>query len=239
MGTQLALGLSLRDSSRFANYVAGGNAEQAAALQSLRVGELPTVAWLHGPMGTGKTHLLQALCARAGEQSESAGYLPLADLMSHGPEVLQGAGRNAWLCIDDIDHVLDDTAGQDEWERALFGVYGEIEDHRGHLVIASRAPPAGLAFHLPDLASRMSGGLVLRLARLGDDDMRDALQLRAQLRGLELSEDVAEYIWRRMPRELPALCDLLDLLDRESLAAQRRLSVSFVGSVLDGGTTGA
>ena len=229
MAQQLPLGLALRDSFRFTSYFAGRNAEVAASVQALAAGERPTVTWIHGAASTGKSHLLQALCARAGDRGERAAYLPLASVRDRGPEILAGCGALGWVCLDDVDTVI----GQQPWEHDLFALHGELDDAQAHLVLASRSPPAALRFALADLSSRMNGGLVLKLAPLEDEEMLQALRLRATTRGLELSEDVAQFLLRRLPRDLAALCDFLDVLDRESLAAQRRLSIPFVASVLE------
>ena len=55
-----------------------------------------------------------------------------------------------------------------------------------------------------------------------------ALLLRAERRGLELPEETLGYLTRRAPRDFATLCRMLDALDSESLAAQRRLTVPFV-----------
>lgn len=229
MALQLPLGLALRDSFRFASYFAGRNAEVLATVEALASGERPTVTWIHGSASTGKSHLLQALCARAGDRRERATYLPLATVRDRGPEILAGCGELAWVCLDNVDTVI----GKPAWEHDLFALHGELDDAHAHLVVASRSPPVALRFALPDLSSRMNGGLVLKLAALDDEEMLHALRLRATARGLELGEDVAQFLLRRLPRELAALCDFLDVLDRESLAAQRRLSIPFVSGVLD------
>ena len=88
---------------------------------------------------------------------------------------------------------------------------------------------------LPDLASRMSASLVLHLAPLGESDQIKVLRLRAKRRGLELPDDVGQYLLRRMPRDLRSLCALLDTLDMASLAKQRRLTVPFIRQILGPG----
>jgi len=58
------------------------------------------------------------------------------------------------------------------------------------------------------------------------------LKLRARHRGLELPEETAQYLLRRLPRDMATLYDWLDLLDVAALAAKRRLTVPFVREVL-------
>ena len=59
------------------------------------------------------------------------------------------------------------------------------------------------------------------------------LRARASRRGLELDEAVLDYLFRRVGRDLGSLTSLLDRLDRESMAAQRRLTVPFLKSVIE------
>jgi DnaA family protein len=85
---------------------------------------------------------------------------------------------------------------------------------------------------LPDLTSRLGWGPVFQLATLSDRDKRAALQMRARRRGLELGNEVAEYLLRRYPRDMDSLFSLLNQLDRASLVAQRRLTIPFVRELL-------
>ncbi len=74
--------------------------------------------------------------------------------------------------------------------------------------------------------------MVYQLKALDDVQRMRALQLRAQQKGFEMPDETASYLLRRLPRDIPALFDLLEQLDEASLAAQRKLTVPFVKSVL-------
>lgn len=224
----MALGIKLRDACVFASYFAGRNQPSIDALRALRTGEPPTCVYLHGAAGTGKTHLLQALCANAGERGEGAAYLPLADVTAMGPELLSGCGELACVCIDDIELI----AGRRDWELALFTLHQQLDEHRGRLVVAGAVPPAGSGIALADLRSRLGGGLVLTLHALDEAEQIAALQLRAQIRGFELPDETAQFLLRRLPRDMATLCAFLDELDEASLVAQRRLTVPFVKEVM-------
>lgn len=224
---QLPLGVRLRERAVFASFVAGPNSEACAHLQAVADAKRRGVTWLCGASGVGKTHLLQATCAAAAT-ARRATYLPLADLSSAGPHVLEGLGDFDCLCLDDIDRV----AGARAWERALFELYVALDERGGALVVAAQDAPAAVAFGLKDLASRLAAGAVHRLQVLDEDQQRQALQRRAQLRGIELPDETVQYLQRRVPRDMPSLCRLLDDLDEASLRAQRRLTVPFIRSVL-------
>jgi DnaA family protein len=55
-----------------------------------------------------------------------------------------------------------------------------------------------------------------------------ALQLRAQQRGLALSNEVTHYLLTHVSRSMSDLVVLLDKLDYESLAEQRKLTIPFI-----------
>jgi DnaA-homolog protein len=228
MPTQIPLGIGLRDSSVFASFWPGRNRPVVDALLGLFPQHPPTCVWLHGASSLGKTHLLQALCARAGEQAETAAYLPLGEARSMGFDLLSGLGQLALVCLDDVEFVL----GNSDWEHALFRLHQELDEQRGRLVLSATKPPAAWPIKLRDLASRLNGGLVLTLQPLDDAEQLEVLKMRAQQRGFDLPEETAQFLIRRLPRNMATLCGFLDRLDRASLIAQRRLTIPFVKQVL-------
>jgi DnaA family protein len=221
---QLPLGVQLGVSLRFDTYHAGRNGEAVAALSELAGGARAGPLWLFGPAGSGKSHLLQAACARATTSGLTAAWLPLHAVREEGAALLAGFERLDLVALDDIDAI----AGDAGWEHALFTFYNELLEHRGRLVAAAAAAPAATPFGLPDLASRFAAARVHRLLPLDETEQVDALRRRAAYRGLELPEETLIFLTRRAPRDFAALCRLLDELDLESLAAQRRLTVPFV-----------
>jgi DnaA-homolog protein len=224
---QLPLGVRLRTASTFASFQAGDNAALIAALEArARVPRLPPL-WIWAVPGAGRSHLLQATCARAGECGRRAGYLPLA---APWPTAALLAGLESLdvVCLDDLDHVV--AAG--DWQQALFAFYNDLAERGGNLVISAARPPQALDIRLRDLASRLAASIVWQLRPLAEAEQGAALQARARSLGIELGEDTRQYLQRRLPRDLAVLCDALDRLDAAALAQQRRLTVPFVRSVL-------
>jgi len=224
---QLPLGLRLPDRAVFGSFHPGPNTEALSHARAVAAGELRGATWLCGAEGTGKTHLLQAICAAAGEHVR-AGYVPLAQVAPLGCGVLDGLAQLQCLCLDDLDAV----AGRLDWERGLFGLLRETEEAGGALVAAAAAPPALLAWALPDLGSRFTAGAVFQLRPLDEAQQHAALELRARLRGLELPEETWQWLRRRYPRDMRRLYELLDTLDEAAFTAQRRLTVPFIRDVL-------
>jgi DnaA family protein len=100
------------------------------------------------------------------------------------------------------------------------------------LYVSAKSSPASLNIKLADLISRLNWGPVYQLQVLEDADKVQAMQQRADQRGFELPDEVANYLLSRYPRDLHSLFALLDRLDFASLQAQRRLTIPFVKSHL-------
>lgn len=219
---QLALGVRLRAGAVFESFASGQNSELITALRSDAAAPL----WLWGAHGTGKTHLLQAACAAAGN---AAAYFPLDRSFALPPEAMSGFERNRLLCIDDVDRI----AGDGGWERALFRLFNEAAELRTRLIFAAAVAPRQAEWVLEDWRSRAAACVVYQLRELDDAGRIEALRLRAAQRGLQLPDETSEYLLKRMPRDLPSLFETLDALDEASMVEQRRLTIPFIRDALE------
>lgn len=228
---QLPLGVRLRDDATFANYYPGANAAALGYVERLceaDAGWTESLMYLWGSDGVGRTHLLQAACLRFEQRGEQAVYLPLAEVVQHGPELLDNLEQCELVCLDDLDAI----AGNAVWEEALFHLFNRLRDSGRRLLLAAGASPRELLITLPDLKSRLTLALVFQLQTLSDEDKLRALQLRASRRGLHLTDEVGRFILTRGTRSMSALFELLEQLDQASLQAQRKLTIPFLKETL-------
>jgi DnaA family protein len=232
MSSQLPLALRWPAQQRFDSYVPGGNSVALALLHdAVDSAEAPWV-FLGGGAGCGKTHLLIAACAQADARGRSAQYLPLRRLRAASQDVagaLRAFGGSDLLALDDIEAMAGDAAA----EHALFDLYNRYKVDKSTMLFSATAAPGQIAIVLPDLVSRLSACAQGLLKPLSDVDRREALRLRALARGLALDDGVLDWLFARTQRDLGSLTALLDRLDRESLAAQRRITVPFLRQLLD------
>jgi DnaA family protein len=228
MSGQLPLALRWPAQQRFDTFLRGENALAVELLrQASRSAQAPWV-FVAGPAGAGKTHLLLAACAAADEAGRSAQYLPLQRVRSGGADALRSLGGSDLLALDDIDA----AAGDADAEHALFDLYNRCRVENHTLLFGAAAAPAQAGFGLPDLVSRLSACAQAVLKPLADDGRREALRRRAYVRGLILDEAVLDFLFSRTQRDLASLSALLDRIDREALAAQRRITVPFLRELL-------
>lgn len=205
----------------YASVVAAGRALLAAS---------SGLMYVHGRPGSGRSHLLVALCAEAEAVGLQAVLLPLSELVAEAPEVLAGLEGADLVALDDVHAV----AGNSDWEEALFHLFNRCRLTGNRMVLSAEGPPATLGIRLPDLVSRLSQAPAWSLG-VPDDASREALILAAaSRRGWVLEPEVLRYLVVRCPREPGPLLACLESLDRRSLQEGRRLTIPFVRECLEG-----
>ena len=183
---QLPLGVRLRDDATFINYYPGANAAALGYVERLceaDAGWTESLIYLWGKHGVGRTHLLQAACLRFEQMGEPAVYLPLAELLDRGIEILDNLEQYELVCLDDLQAV----AGRADWEEALFHLFNRLRDSGRRLLIAASTSPRELPIKLADLKSRLTLALVFQILR-SDEMLLYQVLVAAQraLRGTQL-----------------------------------------------------
>lgn len=229
MNHQLALAIQLNHQATLADFCWGSNhlLQQQLTLSLHNNGERFLYLW--GDTGVGKSHLLQGCCHAMALNNEAVIYLPLAVLKEWGPESIDGIEEQTLIAIDDIDVITGDKA----WEEALFHLYNRVRDNGTTiLLIAAKQAPIAISLRLADLRSRLASGLIIQINELDDASKITVLREHAHKRGFELPHSVALFLLNRCARNMHSLYQILDQLDNASLAAQRKITVPFVKTVL-------
>jgi DnaA family protein len=232
-GGQLPLDLSIRVHSTYDNLLAGGNSEAISAVQELVTGSNHPnhrQLLLHGPPGSGKSHLLQAACHHATSHGLQSQWLDLVEVVSWPEGALDGLEQLDLLALDRLESL----SGKPKAELLLFNLFNRCRDRGCNLLIASRLPPSELSFKLKDLHSRLQWGACYTIRPLDDNGLQQLLQLQASARGIRLDPEVASYILRKEQRDPERLLNLLGLIERATLAAGRRVTIPFVRQLLSG-----
>ena len=202
----------------FDNFIPGGNAPALAHLKGWVRAGAPAYIW--GPAGSGKTHLLQALVQRFHDQGARTAGFSAAD-----PAPWVHDEHWGLIVLDDCDRF---DPGQ---QQAAFAMFIQAATHGAALVAAGRMPPVDLALR-EDLRTRLGWGHVFALQPLNDPEVRTALRREADHRGVFLSDEVMDHLLTRFARDLKHLMALLDRLDEFSLATKRAITVPLLKQML-------
>jgi chromosomal replication initiator protein len=188
----------------FETFVVGKPNELAHAA-ARRVAEGETVSYnpvfLHGGVGLGKTHLLQAICLQILDERPGSTiyYTSCEGFMTQFIDAVQ-AGQMAEfrhrfrdldvLVIDDI-HFL---AKRDRTQEEFFHTFNSLYQAGKQIVLSSDAPPNEIPDLEQRLVSRFQSGLVVPVNPPCYETRVQIVKQKARLRGLEFSDDVACFI---------------------------------------------
>lgn len=185
--------------------------------------------YIWGQASSGKSHLLRAVAQHFYQQQRSNIYIPLEKSRYFSPEVLENLESHEVICLDNIQSVIGDFT----WETAIFDLFNRIKENGNSLLIisADQAPNA-LNIKLKDLLSRLQWGEIYQLVPLQDEQKIAVLQQNAYQLGIELPEETARFLLKRVERDMQHLAQLLDQLDKASLQSKRNLTIPFVKEIL-------
>ncbi len=227
MAVQIPLQFEFQTNQKFSTYYTGNNEELISHLQQiLSSNERQIFLW--GETGSGKTHLLQASNLEVIEQSKTSFYFSLDASTLPDPSMLEGLENFDLVCFDNIDQI----AGNSKWEHAFFNFFNLHRDNNNHLIISATCPPKYLAIQLPDLKTRMSWGLTLKLHSLSDEQQLNALIYKAHDLGFEIPLNVGRFLVTHYARDLPSIWSLLNKIEHATLAEKRKLTIPFLKKIM-------
>lgn len=227
MAVQLPLQFEFQANQNFSTFYSGNNAETINHLQTnFNTDEQQIFLW--GEIGSGKTHLLQACCQETNKHNKTSFYFSLNASSLPDPSMLEGLEHFDLVCFDNIDQI----AGNSEWEQAFFNFFNLNRDNNKHLILSAACPPKYLAFQLPDLKTRMSWGLTLKLQLLSDEQQLSALIYKANSLGFEIPLNVGRFLMTHYTRDLASIWKILSKIEQATLAAQRKLTIPFLKQIM-------
>lgn len=183
--------------------VSNGNqlAYVSAKTVSKKVGTAYNPLFIYGPVGVGKTHLMQAIANQVyiNTPEKKAVYMTSEDFTNEVVEAIRSGDtarmkrkfRSAdLLVIDDIQFV----AGKDRVQEELFHTFNTLIDRGAQIVFSSDRPPSEIKKIEKRLSSRFSGGLTVDIEP-PDFELRCAILLiKAKKYNFDLEMDVAKKI---------------------------------------------
>ena len=206
------------------NFLPGRNAELVYYLQhNLSSQAQERFIYLWGGLGSGKSHLLQAIVHEYSKRNLRAVYIACESQTDFNID-----SEIDCIAVDDVDR-LDASA-----QIKLFNLYNQIRDEGVTLLLVSgNAAPAYLALR-QDLVTRLGWGLVYHVHELTEAEKMQAMKSHAANCGFDLPQEICVYLLRHVRRDLRSLIDIIDALNRYSLSNKRQITIPLLRKLLQG-----
>src|SRR5689334_11595034 len=188
----------------FENFVTGP-CNRLPHAACVAVAEQPGRAYnplfIHGGVGLGKTHLLQAVCQKLLERQDDARilYLSCDSFINQFITAIENGDMTQFryryrnvdmLVIDDI-HFL---AGRDRTQEEFFHTFNTLYQQHKQIILSADCPPSEIPELEDRLVSRFNWGLVARIDKPCYETRMAILQKKAQMRGVDMPDDVLCYV---------------------------------------------
>jgi len=201
-------GPALHPDYTFDNFVVGpsnrlAHASCVAVSQSL--GQTYNPLFLYGNAGLGKTHLLHAVCHEARHRLDGGiiELLSCEDFVNRFIRAIEQGNITGFhsqfrtvdaLVIDDVQFLREREQSQEEF----FHTFNALYNNGKQIILSADSPPNQIPSLEARLISRFNWGLVARIDPPSYETRIAIVQKKAHLRGLELSDEVGEYIGRQV-----------------------------------------
>ena len=199
-----ANGRALNFDYTFDQFVVGPSnrmAEAAARAVVEQPGRAYNPLFVHGNVGLGKTHLLQAICHGALEKEPNTKirYLSCEQFVNDFIEAMKGGHytsfRSAFrgidlLIIDDI-HFL---SSKEQMQEEFFHTFNDLYNANKQIVISSDSSPKEIPEMEDRLISRFLWGLPVKIDAPVVETREVIVMKKAEQRGVELPRNVVEFI---------------------------------------------
>ena len=191
---------SLKEDYTFDTFVVGP-CNRLAHAACVAISESPGQAYnplfIHGNVGLGKTHLLQAVSHEVLRRQPTAKvlFLTCETFIRHFIQAVENGDLHNFryryrhvdvLMIDDIHFLAERESSQEEF----FHTFNTLYQSRKQIILSSDSAPSQIPSLEQRLTSRFNWGLVARIDRPSYETRVAIVHKKAHLRGLKVPDDV-------------------------------------------------
>ena len=216
----------------------------ACVAVSEQPGQAYNPMFIHGGVGLGKTHLLQAVSQKVLERSGDARilYLSCDSFINQFINAVESGDMNGFrhryrhvdmLVIDDI-HFL---AGKDRTQEEFFHTFNTLYQQHKQIILSADCPPGEIPELEERLVSRFNWGLVARIDKPCYETRVAIVQKKARMRGLTLPEDVVCYIAAKVENNTRELEGAVTRIQGMAMLQNGQIDLELAKAALGEGST--
>jgi len=237
-------GLKLHLDYTFDNFVVGpsnrlAHASCVAVSQSL--GSTYNPLFIYGNSGLGKTHLLHAVCCQVQQKSDGTviQLLSCEDFVNRFIRAIEQGNLAGFqsqfrtvdmLVIDDIQFLREREQSQEEF----FHTFNALYNNGKQIILSADSPPTEIPSLEARLISRFNWGLVAGIDPPSYETRVAIVQKKAHLRGLTISDEISEYIARKVQSNIRELEGALTTICALAITTGEQVNLELAQKALEG-----
>ncbi len=234
----------LKPDNTFENFVEG-DCNRLARSAGYAVAQNPggtafNPLMIYGNSGLGKTHLAQAIGIEAKEKfpDKVVLYVNANKFQTQFTEATRNNNRNDFLnfyqMIDIL--ILDDVhefAGKEKTQETFFHIFNQLHQSGKQLILTSDKPPIELKGMEQRLLSRFKWGLTADLIVPDFETRMEILKRKVYKDGIQLSEEVLEYIASHISNNVRELEGALVSLLAQSMLNKKEITLDLASKLVN------
>jgi len=236
--------LKLHPDYTFDNFVVGPSnrlAHASCVAVSHSLGNTYNPLFIYGNSGLGKTHLLQAICFEAQRKLNGAviQFLSCEEFVNRFIRGIEEGNLHSFqsqfrtvdmLVIDDIQFLREREQSQEEF----FHTFNALYNNGKQITLSADSPPGQIPSLEERLISRFNWGLVARIDPPSYETRVAIVQKKAHLRGLTISDQIAEYIARKVQANIRELEGALTSIYAVATTSRKKITLELAQTALEG-----
>ena len=236
--------LKLHPDYTFDNFVVGPSnrlAHASCVAVSQSPGNTYNPLFIYGNSGLGKTHLLHAVCFEAQRKSNGAviQFLSCEDFVNRFIRAIEEGNLSGFqsqfrtvdmLVIDDVQFLREREHSQEEF----FHTFNALYNNGKQIILSADSPPGKIPSLEARLISRFNWGLVTRIDPPSYETRVAIVQKKAHLRGLDICDEIAEYIARKLHANIRELEGALTTIYAVATTTDKVIDLELAQRALEG-----
>lgn len=229
----------------FENFLVG-SCNRLAHATTLAVCESPGIAYnplfIHGAVGLGKTHLLQAIYLKLQQCSSLYTlYLPCEAFVNHYISTIKSGDWDNFrdkyrqvdvLLIDDVHFLANSQNSREEF----FHTFNALYSRQKQIVLSSDCPPEEIPTIEERLISRFKWGLITRIDPPNFETRVAIIRKKANLLNLDISFDVSYYLAENVSSSIREIEGALLNVSKHVYLDKRKIDTNLVKEIIQGFT---
>jgi chromosomal replication initiator protein len=220
----------------FDNFIVGPN-NQLAHAAAVSVSKAPAIQFnplfIYGKTGLGKTHLMQAIGHKIIQDKPymKVLYIPTEQFVNEFINAIRNNTHQSFkikyrevdlLLIDDIQFIEKKEQTQEEF----FHTFNTLHNNNKQIVITCDRPPKELTTLEERLRSRFEWGMITDIQTPNIETREAILRSKAEKLHMDITDDVLNYIARRIKSSIRALESALTRLNMVSSISNEPITIN-------------